>query len=109
MSGGALPNFIESLNYTATDVFLQTTAALGGGTALPGNPQRVANALNGYFNAGGVLPSNFMKVFGLTGELSLAMAAQPTLGRNGDRRAADGVQGDKPVLQRDARTVGGWN
>ena len=61
------PNFLESLSYGANDVFVDLTAALGAGASLPGNQQSVANALNGYFNAGGLLPPNFIDLYGLTG------------------------------------------
>ena len=61
------PNFLESLAYGVNDVFVDLTAALGAGAALPGNQQSVANALNGYFNAGGLLPGNFSQLYGLAG------------------------------------------
>jgi autotransporter-associated beta strand protein len=61
------PNFNASLSYTATDVFLNLTAALGGGTPLNQNQRNVAGAINGFFNGGGTLPPNFVNVFGLTG------------------------------------------
>jgi len=68
-SGVALgnPNFNAGLSYSATDVFLNLTAALGGGTPLNQNQQNVAGAINGFFNGGGTLPANFTNVFGLTG------------------------------------------
>jgi outer membrane autotransporter protein len=63
-----LSNFNASLSYTATDVMLSLTAALGVGTpGLSGNQQGVAGAINGFFNAGGALPPNFVSIFGLTG------------------------------------------
>ena len=69
------PNFLESLSYGANDVFVDLTAALGEGASLPGNQQSVANALNGYFNAGGLLPGNFVPLYSLTGSsLSNALA-----------------------------------
>jgi autotransporter-associated beta strand protein/T5SS/PEP-CTERM-associated repeat protein len=72
-------NFTASLSYTATDVILNLTAALGGLTALgvPNAPAfacafnvnqcNVANALNAFFNNGGTLPPAFVSIFGLTG------------------------------------------
>ena len=56
-------------------MFVDLTAALGEGALLPGNQQSVANALNGYFNAGGQLPGNFAPLYSLTGSsLSNALA-----------------------------------
>ena len=69
-------NFLASLNYGANDVFVDLTAALGAGAGLPGNQQSVANALNGYFNGGGLLPPNLSDFYGLTGSaLSNALAS----------------------------------
>jgi autotransporter-associated beta strand protein len=62
-----LSNFNASLSYSATDVFLNLTAALGAGTPLNQNQQNVAGAINGFFNNGGTLPPNFISTFGLTG------------------------------------------
>jgi outer membrane autotransporter protein len=58
--------FTPSLSYTANNVILNLTAALGTG-GLSGNQQNVAGALNNFFNNGGTLPANFVNVFGLTG------------------------------------------
>jgi outer membrane autotransporter protein len=55
------------LSYTSTDVLLSLIAALGVGTSLNQNQQNVAGAINGFFNGGGALPSNFLNLFGLTG------------------------------------------
>jgi autotransporter-associated beta strand protein len=64
----ALPYFDVSLSYTATDVFLNLTAAtLGAGTPLNQNEQNVANAIDHYFNTTGSLPSAFGNLFTLTG------------------------------------------
>src|SRR5262245_25644199 len=71
-------NFTASLSYTATDVILNLTAALGALTTLgvpnaPGacafsiNQCNVANAINAFFNNGGALPPAFANLFGLTG------------------------------------------
>ena len=62
-----LSNFNASLSYSATDVFLNLTAALGAGTPLNQNQQNVAGAINGFFNNGGTLPPSFLSTFGLTG------------------------------------------
>src|SRR5215831_8835091 len=71
-------NFTASLSYTATDVILNLTAALGALTTLgvPNAPSicafsinqcNVANAINAFFNNGGALPPAFANLFGLTG------------------------------------------
>src|SRR5260221_1207813 len=68
-------NFTASLSYTATDVNLNLTAALGALTALgvPStcafniNQCNVAGAINAFFNNGGALPPAFANLFGLTG------------------------------------------
>ncbi|MFO1115013.1 MAG: hypothetical protein U1E28_04965 [Beijerinckiaceae bacterium] len=56
-----------SLTYTPTDVLLTMTASLGGGGNLPPNPSKVVNAINAFFNTNGSLPTNFLKLFGLSG------------------------------------------
>jgi uncharacterized protein with beta-barrel porin domain len=61
------PNFSTSLSYSATDVFLNLSAALGAGTPLNQNQANVANAISGFFNGGGALPPGFVNIFGLTG------------------------------------------
>jgi outer membrane autotransporter protein len=66
------PGFTTSLSYTATDVFLNLTAAMGAPGSIPGgglnqNQQSVANAINAFFNNGGTLPPNFLALFNLTG------------------------------------------
>jgi len=68
-------NFTASLSYTATDVNLNLTAALGALTPLGApstcafsiNQCNVANAINAFFNNGGTLPPAFANLFGLTG------------------------------------------
>jgi autotransporter-associated beta strand protein len=60
-------NFDASLSYSADDVFLNLTAALGAGTPLNQNQRNVANAINTTFNSGGTLPSGFANLFNLTG------------------------------------------
>ena len=67
VSGNVPTNFTESLSYTATDVFLNLTAALGAGGSLSGNQQNVAGAINSFFNNGGTLPPGFLGLFNLTG------------------------------------------
>jgi autotransporter-associated beta strand protein/YVTN family beta-propeller protein len=72
-TNGLSSGFTASLSYTATDVFLNLTANLGGPTSplpptpLAANQQNGANALNNFFNSGGRLTPNFLPVFGLTG------------------------------------------
>jgi hypothetical protein len=74
--------FFESLRYSADDVFLDLTAALGATTPLNQNQQNVANAINSFFNAGGTLPPGFLSLFNLTdGNLTNALTqieGQPT-------------------------------
>ena len=62
MPGG----LVASLSYSASDVFLNLTAApsLNGLTI---NERNVAIALENYFNGGGPLQANFLPIFGLTG------------------------------------------
>jgi autotransporter-associated beta strand protein len=68
LSGNLPPGFAESLSYTATDVLLDLTARLGfSAVGLSQNQRNVANAINGFFNAGGTLPPAFVNLFGLTG------------------------------------------
>ncbi len=75
LAGSSVPaGFTQSLSYTANDALLNLTANLGDPSGqsplfglLPRNPQNVANALNFYFNAGGALPPNFVRVFGTSG------------------------------------------
>jgi uncharacterized protein with beta-barrel porin domain len=69
------------LSYTPTDVLLNVTAALGGGTPLNQNQQAVANAINNFFNSGGALPPGFVNVFNLTGA-NLANALTQIDGEN---------------------------
>jgi autotransporter-associated beta strand protein len=89
--------FTDSLKYTANDVFLNLTAALGS-PSTPGasspqnlnvNQQNVATALNRYFNNGGTLPPNFVNVFGLTGgSLGNALSQLDGEAATGGERAA---------------------
>ncbi len=68
LSTGNLPiNFNASLSYTANDVLLNLTAALGTGTNLNASQQPIANAVDGYFNNGGTLPTGFTALFRRTG------------------------------------------
>jgi len=58
-----------------TDVLLNLTAALGIGSSLSGNQQKVANAISSFFNSVGTLPPGFNALFGLTGSpLSTALS-----------------------------------
>ena len=63
-SSNVPPNFSTSLSYTATDVILNVSGVLPGGTV---NERSVAAAINGFFNNGGTLPPGFVSIFGLTG------------------------------------------
>jgi autotransporter-associated beta strand protein len=74
-TAGLPAGFAASLTYTGTDVDLDLTAVLGhaaspslAGSALNSNQTAVATALNNFFNAGGALPTDFLSVFGLTGQ-----------------------------------------
>jgi outer membrane autotransporter protein len=68
LTTSSLPSgFAASLGYTSTDVLLNLTANLGGGTSLNGNQGNVANAINNAFNSGSALPAGFLAVFNLTG------------------------------------------
>jgi autotransporter-associated beta strand protein len=79
------PNFAVGLSYSATDVFLNVTGALGSG--LGRNQQNAAGVINGFFN-NGALPPNFLALFGLTGgnldhALSLASGEAATGAQQG--------------------------
>jgi autotransporter-associated beta strand protein len=67
-SGVSVPNYVATLTYSPTDVFLDVTAAaLGTGTTLNGNQQAVAGAINSFVNNGGALLPQFANIFNLTG------------------------------------------
>jgi autotransporter-associated beta strand protein len=66
-AGATAANFDPSLSYSASDVFLSLTAALGNTSGLNQNQQAAANAINGYLNNGGTLPTTFANLFNLTG------------------------------------------
>jgi autotransporter-associated beta strand protein len=70
-SGASLssPNFKATLSYSATDVFLNLTANLGGdvSSGLGGNQQNVATTINNFFNSGGTTPAGFVNLFNLSG------------------------------------------
>jgi autotransporter-associated beta strand protein len=55
------------LDYTATDVFLDFTPSIGTGTPLYQNEQSVTNAINGFLDGGGALPTKFLPLFSLGG------------------------------------------
>jgi autotransporter-associated beta strand protein len=73
--------FTDSLSYSADDVVLNLSAALGAGTPLNPNQQNVASAINNFFNSGGALPPGFVSIFGLTGP-SLQNALTQLSGEN---------------------------
>ena len=66
--------FNASLTYTTHDVLLGLTAALGAG--LNGNQQNTANAINNFFNNGGLLPSGFAGLYNLSGASLTAALSQ---------------------------------
>ena len=57
------PGFSAIVTYDTTAVYLDLMASLGTGDRLNVNQQNVANAINGYFNAGGSLPAGFSALF----------------------------------------------
>jgi autotransporter-associated beta strand protein len=60
--------FVGAFSYDADDVFLTfTQSLLAGATGLNVNQQRVANAIDGFFNGGGALPAGFVNLLGLSG------------------------------------------
>lgn len=64
----SMPGFVTSLGYTANDAVVTISSAnLGAGQQLGRNQQHVANAINDYFNNGGMLPSSFSNIFSLSG------------------------------------------
>jgi autotransporter-associated beta strand protein len=67
-SGLLLPALTGTLSYTPNDVLLSLTANLGASSGgLNANAQSVTAAINNYFNHGGVLPPQFVPLFGLSG------------------------------------------
>lgn len=58
-SGNVPAGFSATLSYSATDVFLNLSAAIGASTTLNQNQRNAANAINGFFNTGGTLPPGF--------------------------------------------------
>jgi outer membrane autotransporter protein len=103
------PNYGGSLSYTTTDVFLNLTAALGGiGSGLNINQQNVANALNTFFNNGGVLPPGFSTIFGLTGpQLSQALSQLDGEDTTGAQKSAFQLMSDFLNLMLDPSSGGG--
>ena len=82
-TNNANPNFNETLSYSASDVFLNVSAALGQGSALNDNRQNVATAINNFSNSGGTLPEAFSNLFNLTGS-GLANSLTQLDGEDGD-------------------------
>jgi autotransporter-associated beta strand protein len=82
--------FTESLSYSSTKVFLNLTANLGASDPPPGgattstttttttnnNQQTIVTVLNNYFNYGGSLSSNFISIFGLSGNALINAISQ---------------------------------
>ncbi|MEW6641738.1 MAG: autotransporter domain-containing protein [Pseudomonadota bacterium] len=56
---GTPANFRASLSYDANDVYLDLALGFAVPSGLNGNQQRVANALTGYFNANGGIPTTY--------------------------------------------------
>src|SRR5207244_4429928 len=81
-------NFITTLSYTPTDVILNLTGVLNGGTV---NEQSVSTALNTFFNNGGALPSAFLAFYGLSGS-ALSSALSQASGEVGATSALAGTQ-----------------
>ena len=92
-SGLLLPALTGTLSYTPNDVLLSLTANLGAGNGVnPGlnaNQQSVTAAINNYFNQGGVLPPQFVPLFGLSGAAFDVRVSQLT----GEASTSDGVCG----------------
>ena len=111
-TSGLPAGFAASLSYTASDVILNLSAALGA-DGLSGNQQNVAGALNGFFNNGGTLPANFVPIFNLSGaNLGNALsqlsgeADRPCSRRRPRRRRASssaGARGAGPMAAATAR------
>ena len=106
-TGVSSPNFNASLSYTATDVFLNLTAALGAGTPLTQNEQSVSNAIEAFFNNGGTLPAGFANLFTLSGA-SLANALNQLDGEDatGAQRGAFDLMNEYLGLMLDPFTYG---
>ncbi|HZR90136.1 MAG TPA: autotransporter domain-containing protein [Bradyrhizobium sp.] len=56
-------SFSAVVTYDTTAVYLDLRASLGAGDRLNVNQQNAASAINGYFNAGGLLPAGFSALF----------------------------------------------
>ena len=107
-SGLSAPaNFNASLSYTATDVFLNLTAALAVGTPLTQNEQNAANAIETFFNNGGTLPPGFANLFTLSGA-NLANALNQLDGEDatGAQRGAFDLMNEYLGLMLDPFTYG---
>lgn len=63
---GLPANFTATLSYSANDVFLNLSASIPT-AGLNINQQKVANALNNFFNGGGALPPTFTPIFNQSG------------------------------------------
>jgi autotransporter-associated beta strand protein len=79
----------DSLSYSGNSVFLDLMATMGAGTPLNQNQQNVANAINNFFNGGGMLPANFANLLGLSGgNLANALTQLDGEAATGTERAA---------------------
>ncbi|CAN2536236.1 hypothetical+protein [Methylocapsa aurea] len=85
------PGLTQSLSYSTNEVYLSLNANLASAALLPSDQRGVASGLDHYFNAGGLLPPNFIKVFGLGGAAlaslsgEAATVAQQTIFQSGGR------------------------
>jgi autotransporter-associated beta strand protein/T5SS/PEP-CTERM-associated repeat protein len=93
--------FTSSLSYSGTEAILNLTAVLGLQAIPPGglniNQRNVATSLNTFFNNGGVLPPDFVTVFGLTGS-GLANGLTQLAGEIGTGAATAGFRAQDQFL-----------
>ena len=103
----APPNFTGTLSYSADDVFLKVSAALGLGTALNQNQQSAANAINAFFNGGGALPRGLHQPVWTNGQWPRSNA--DAVGRREcDGSGACRIRTDQRIPGPDARSVRLW-
>jgi hypothetical protein len=105
VSGNVPAGFVETLSYTATDVFLNLQAQIGSGGGLNRNQQNVADALNNFFNGGGALPPNFLAISGLSGgALGNALSLLSGEAATGAQQSAYQLMDDFLLLMLDSAT-----
>jgi autotransporter-associated beta strand protein len=94
VTGTNTPTGLFNLVYTATDVFLDFIATIGGdGTPLNGNQQAVASSINNFLNSGGALPPGFVPLFTLGGT-----SLQTELSHLDGEAAADAQKGSFALM-----------